>query len=213
MEEIREIKSMTVLSQILSIVFFPGFIPVYGLLILFYSPTVFAYELDVRYGDLKRIIFLLAFINMTVVPLAAMPLLKFRNIISSYSMNVRGERLIPLGIGCIMYVITSVIFYSFHVPELIKTFVLAATIASLLILLITTKFKISLHAAGMGSILATVMVLSLRMYVNLIYLWLPLILLAGMVMAARLYLKSHRPIQIYSGFLLGFITFWFVMMM
>lgn len=211
MTDFSEIKSLKLGSQILSVIFFPGFLPIYGLLIIFNAPTLFAYELAARYGGLKGVILLLAFINMTVVPVAIMPLLRYRGIISSYSMNNRTERIIPMAIGSLMYVITTIIFYSFQIPVIIKSFILASTIVSVLILFITIKWKISIHSAGLGSLLAIVMALSLRMYADLTAIWIPLIFLTGLVMAARMYLKSHKPSQTYAGFALGFLVVWFVM--
>lgn len=203
--------SLKLSSQILSVIFFPGFLPVYGLLIIFNAPTLFAYELAARYGSLKGIILLLAFVNMTVVPVALMPLLKYRNIISSYNMNTRSDRIVPMAIGSLMYLVTTIIFYSFQIPGIIKSFILATTILSILILVITLRWKISIHSAGLGSLLATVMALSVRMYANLAAIWIPLILISGLVMASRLYLNSHNPSQIYAGFALGFLTIWLVM--
>lgn len=211
MTKFSDIAALKLGSQIISVIFFPGFLPIYGLLIIFNAPTLFAYELAVRYGSLKGVILLLAFVNMTVVPVAIMPLLKYRNIISSYSMNVRSDRIVPMAVGSLMYLVTTIIFYSFHIPHIIQSFVLATTILSILILLITLKWKISIHSAGLGSLLAMVMALSVRMYANLAGLWIAIILITGLVMAARLYLKSHKPSQIYAGFALGFITMWLVM--
>ncbi len=211
MKNFSDNTSLKLSSQILSVIFFPGFLPVYGLLIIFNAPTLFAYELAARYGSLKGIILLLAFVNMTVVPVALMPLLKYRNIISSYNMNTRSDRIVPMAIGSLMYLVTTIIFYSFQIPGIIKSFILATTILSVLILVITFRWKISIHSAGLGSLLATVMALSVRMYANLAAIWIPLILISGLVMASRLYLNSHNPSQIYAGFALGFLTIWLVM--
>ncbi|MFO7851331.1 MAG: phosphatase PAP2 family protein [Bacteroidota bacterium] len=211
MTKFSDIEALKVGSQIISVIFFPGFLPIYGLLIIFNAPTLFAYELAVRYGSLKGVILLLAFVNMTVVPVAIMPLLRYRNIISSYSMNVRSDRIVPMAVGSLMYLVTTIIFYSFQIPDIIQSFVLATTILSILILLITLKWKISIHSAGLGSLLAMVMALSVRMQADLAALWIAIILISGLVMAARLYLKAHKPSQIYAGFALGFITMWLVM--
>jgi membrane-associated phospholipid phosphatase len=148
---------------------------------------------------------------MTVVPVAFMPLLKYRKVISSYSMNTRTDRIIPMAIGSLMYIITTIIFYSFQIPGIIKSFILASTIIALLILIITLKWKISIHSAGLGSLLAAVMALSIRTYSDLTRIWVILIIFSGLVMAARLYLNSHKPSQVYSGFALGFIIMWLTM--
>jgi len=208
MTGLKDIKPLKVSSQILSVIFFPGFLPIYGLLVIFNAPTLFAWELAVRYGSLKGIILLLAFVNMTVVPVAIMPLLKYKGIISSYTMNTRTDRIIPLAIGAVMYLATTIIYYSFQIPEIIRSFVLASTILALLITIITVKWKISVHSAGVGSLLATVMALSVRMFADLTVLWIIILLLSGMVMSARLYLNSHKPTQVYAGFSLGFTVIW-----
>lgn len=201
-------KNIDLLSTVLSLIFHPVFIPVYGLLIIFYSPT-FMVHLP---AQLKRIMFLLAAINMTVIPLAMMPLLKYRNIISSYHMDARSERIFPLALASMMYIVTTIIFYSYQIPLIIKSFMLAAAITSVMILLTTFFWKISVHAAGMGALLATAVVLSLRMRTDLSVVLIPLLLISGMVISARLYLSSHRPAQVYTGFLLAFVTVFLVMM-
>jgi hypothetical protein len=208
MEERKSVKLSTRFSRILSVLFHPVFMPVYGLMIIFFAPT-FMVHLPV---SMKRIIFLLAAINLTVVPLALMPLFKYRNIISSYHMDKRSEQIVPLAIGTMMYIVTTVIFYSYQIPVMIKSFMLAATVTSALILIITFRWKISIHSVGMGALLASVIVLSLRMRTNLIVIWVPLLLLSGLVMTVRLYLESHKPAHVYSGFLLGFLTVFIVMM-
>ena len=201
-------KTLEVISNIISIVFHPVFLPVYGLLIIFNAPT-FMVHLP---AELKRVIFLLATINMTVVPLAIMPFLKHRNVIKSYTMDSRQERIIPLSIGVMMYIVTCVIFYSYQIPQLIKSFTLAASVTSVIILLVTFRWKISAHGAGMGALLATVVVLSIKMMANLSVLWIPLLVLSGLVLSARMILKSHKPSQIYLGFITGFFPVFTVMM-
>jgi len=196
-------------SRIVSIIFHPAFLPAYGLLIIFMSPTMMMY---LPY-QMKRIIFLLASVNMIIIPLAVLPLLRFRNMISSYSVESRKERALPLGIGSLMYIITTFVLYSYQIPIIIKSFVLAASITLFTLLLITFRWKISLHSAGMGGLLATVIILSIRMNAGLMVIWLPGIFISSLVMSSRLYMNSHNPSQVYSGFAVGFITFFLVMML
>jgi len=203
MEEVNERSTPYLLSRLLSILFHPIFLPVYGLLIIFNAPT---FMVHLPY-NIKRVIFLLATVNMTVVPLAMMPLLRYRNLITSYSMESARERVFPLSLGVLLYTVTTVIFYSYQIPVLIKSFMLAASITSLLLLIITFWWKISIHSAGIGGLLATVMALSIRMGADLAVLWIVMILLSGIVMTSRLYLKVHTPPQVYWGFLAGFTTF------
>ena len=150
---------LRIISEVVSILFHPVFMPVYGLLIIFFAPTIFIYIP----GNVKRVIFMLVLINMTVVPLAMMPLFRYRNIISSYSLEGRQERVMPLALGLLMYILTTIIFFSYQIPVLIKTFMLAASVTAFIVLVITMMWKISIHSAGMGGLMATVIALSLRM--------------------------------------------------
>lgn len=195
------------LAQLLSVLFHPVFMPVYGLLLIFNAPT---FMVHLPY-NIKRVIFLLATVNMTVVPLAMMPLLRYRNLITSYNMENARERVIPMTLGVMMYTVTTIIFYSYQIPLLIKSFMLAASVTSFILLVITFRWKISIHSAGMGGLLATVMALSLRMGAGLTEIWLVLVFLSGLVMMSRLYLRGHNPMQVYTGFATGFITFIVIM--
>jgi len=207
MEEQKEKMTLNLLSQVISVVFHPVFLPVYGLLIIFNAPTFMVY---LPY-DIKRVIFLLATVNMTVVPLALIPLLRYRNLITSYSMESASERIIPLSLGVLLYTVTTVIFYSYQIPVLIKSFMLAASVTSLILLVITFWWKISIHSAGLGALLATVMSLSIRMEARLATLLIVMILLSGLVMTSRLYLRAHNPSQVYGGFVTGFAAFIIIM--
>lgn len=208
MEESNKGSVFRTAANILSVVAHPAFLPVYGLLIIFNAPT-FMVHLP---ASLKRIIFMLATINMTVVPIAFLPLLKYRNVISSYQMDSRKERIIPLAMGTMMYVVTTIIFFSYEIPQLIKLFMMASSVLSFLLLVITFRWKISIHAAGMGALLASVLVLSLRMMADLAPILIGLLILSGVLLSSRLFLKAHKPAQVYLGFLLGFLSMFIVMM-
>jgi hypothetical protein len=199
---------LRIISEVVSILFHPVFMPVYGLLIIFFAPTIFIYIP----GNVKRVIFMLVLINMTVVPLAMMPLFRYRNIISSYSLEGRQERVMPLALGLLMYILTTIIFFSYQIPVLIKTFMLAASVTAFIVLVITMMWKISIHSAGMGGLMATVIALSLRMGTPLTAYLAALIAISGVVLTARLYLGAHRPLQVYLGFMAGFLPFIIIML-
>lgn len=207
MEEVQGRLTLSYLSRVLSVILHPVFMPLYGLLLIFNAPT---FLVHLPY-NIKRVIFLLAMVNMTVVPIAMLPLLRYRNLISTYSMESSRERVFPLTLGVLLYAVTTVIFYSYQIPVLIKSFMLAATVTSLILLVTTFWWKISIHSAGLGGLLATVMALSIRMGANLELLWIGLMLISALVMMSRLYLRVHSPAQVYTGFLAGFVTFLIIM--
>jgi len=71
--------------------------------------------------------------------------------------------------------------------------------------IITTRFKISIHAAALSGMLGVLMALELTLAE--LDLFIPIILnivALGTAMTARLALNAHTPKQVLYGFLLGF---------
>ena len=61
---------------------------------------------------------------------------------------------------------------------------------------------------GIGGLLALAFILSFKLMVNIQIVIMLLILISGVIGTARMVLKAHNSIQIYTGFLLGFGTIW-----
>lgn len=191
--------SVDIIAKIISAVLHPLFIPVYGLLIIFSAPTLFGYlPLEV-----KKILILVVLINNVLLPVSLLPWFRYRNIISSWTMIERKERVLPLFTTTLFYSITVYILMKFHIPLFIKSFILVATLLSVALTIINFWHKISIHSTGAGALLSLVIVLSIKMQVPLTWFLTASLLSAGLVMTARLWLNSHKPSEVWSGFLLG----------
>lgn len=188
------------LAKIVSALFHPVLMPLYGLGILLSAPTFLKY----LPADARMILFLVVLINNVLIPLALLPFLRYRNIISSYNIDERKERIIPLLTASILYCTTSFIIFRFQIPFFLKSFIFATTVVAIIISMINFWWKISIHAAGAGALLATVLALSIKMRTPLTWYLLTVILASGLVLSARLRLNSHNPSQVWVGFLTGF---------
>ena len=188
------------LAKIVSVVFHPLFMPLYGLAILLSAPTFLKY----LPADAKRILYLIVLINNVFIPLALLPFMRYRNIISSYHIDDRKERIIPLLIASILYCTTSFIVFRIQIPFFLKSFIFATSVVAIIVSMINFWWKISIHAAGAGALTATVIALSLKMYTPLTWYLLTVILASGLVLSSRLRLNSHSPSQVWIGFLTGF---------
>ena len=188
------------LAKIVSVVFHPVFMPLYGLAVLMSAPTFLRY-LPV---EAKRIIFMVVVINNVFIPLSLLPFLRYRNIISSYHISDRKERIIPLLTASILYCTTSFIVFRFQVPFFLKSFIFATSVVAIVISMINLWWKISIHATGAGALTATVISLAFRMHTPLTLYLLAVILVSGVILSARLKLNSHNPAQVWTGFLTGF---------
>jgi len=187
------------LAKVISAIYHPLLMPVYGLLIIFSVPAIFGY----LPFSVKRVVFTIVLINNVLIPLSLMPYFRFRNIISSWSIDNRKERIIPLITTSFFYSVTVYITIKFHIPSFIKSFILASAFLAIAVTIINFWWKISIHATGIGALTALVLVLSIRMHTPLTWFMIVMILSAGLVMSSRLWLNSHTPREVWSGFILG----------
>ncbi len=189
------------LAKIITIVFHPLLMPLYGLLILFSAPTFLGYlPLPV-----KRILFIIVLVNNVLIPLTLLPFFRYRNVITSYRIEERSERIIPLLTASILYCTTSFIIFRFQVPFLIKSFFFATSILSVVVTFINFWWKISVHAVGAGALAAVVFVLSIKMYTPLTWYLAAVIIAGGLILSSRLRLNFHNPSQVWLGYLTGLV--------
>ena len=197
-----------ILAQIISVIFHPLLIPVYGMMILFSAPALFGY----LPFEVKKLLVLIVLINNILLPLSLLPYLRYKNIISSWSIGNRRERIIPLCITSLLYAVTSFIIYRFPIPVFLKTFIIAVFFLSLVITIINFWWKISIHSAGMGALTALVFIISFRMYSALGWYLILVITVSGLVLSSRLRLNFHNPRQVWLGYFAGFLGLTLFMM-
>lgn len=191
------------LAKIISVIFHPLFMPVYGMAIIFSAPTLFGY----LPFNVKKLLFLIVLINNVLLPFSLLPLFRYRNIISSWIIEDRKERIIPLLITTILYATTAFIIHRFPIPSFLKSFIYASFFISLLVTLENFWWKISIHSAGAGALISLVLFLSIKMHSHLTEYIFIVIIIAGLVLSSRLRLNYHNPQQVWFGFLTGFLGF------
>lgn len=187
------------LAQIISGIFHPLLIPFYGLLIIFKAPALYGY----LPSHVKKIMFFIVLVENILIPVMLITYLRFRNIITTWTMDSRKERIMPLVMTSFFYIFTVYLTYRFHIPVFIKSFIICLAVMAVAVTIVSLWYKISIHATGAGVLAALVMVLSLKMQSPLTWLMIIVILASGLVMSSRLWLGSHTPGEVWSGFLLG----------
>jgi len=187
-------------ARIISVVFHPLFMPVYGLLIIFSAPTLFGY----LPFQVKKLLLLIVMINNVILPFSLMPFFIHRNIISSWTVENRRERIIPLLLTTILYSVTSFIIFRLPIPLFLKTFVFSTFFISIIVTVINFWWKISLHSTAAGAIIALVLILSFKMFAPLTGYLVISVIAGGLILSSRLRLNYHNPLQVWMGFLAGF---------
>lgn len=110
----------------------------------------------------------------------------------------RTQRYIPMLVGVVTYSVGAVILYFINAPKIITLLMVAYAIVTFVMLLITFKWKISIHAVG---VIGPSMALSITFWPwgLLYFLWLP------PIFWARYVLRKHTPAQLIAGALAGFV--------
>jgi len=189
-------------TNVVTILFHPVFLPLYGLFLLFSIPELLVF----LPGSVRRIIYLLVLSNNVIMPLALLPLFRVKNMISSYRLETRAERIIPLLSTSLLYFITAFMVFRFQLPGVIKAFLFSASCVVFTTALVNFRWKVSVHSVGAGAMVATVLVLSFKLYSGHVWVIAAVFLISGLVMASRLYQSAHTPGHVYAGFFLGLVV-------
>ena len=187
-------------AHILSFLFHPLFVTFYGLLILFHSSLYISYLPP----SMKKWIYIIVGVNTAIVPLSITPIYLYRKIISSVQMESSNERIIPLIINAFLFYLTYYLLSRYNTPDVIRVYILAGAVCIFMAIIISWKWKISLHMIGIGALTGAVLSIAFRYRINLNLYFIVLIFISGLLGASRLQLNAHNPGQIYSGYLLGF---------
>jgi len=187
-------------ASVISYIFHPLIMPTLGLFLILNSGTY----LSLLDPAAKRaILFVMAF-GTFFFPLIMVPVLYYRNLVSSLQYATREERLIPQLIILVLYIITFIYFARLPLSRVIHAYVLSVTATLFLVLVLNLKFKICVHSAALGGLTGLIIAL-IFLYGTPMQGTLILSLLAGGITgSARLVMGANRSIEIYAGYLLGF---------
>ncbi len=189
-------------ARIISGLAHPMLMPLISVFVIFHSGTYLDYTPHV----LIRVIYLIVAISTILLPISILPLLKNQNLISDMGLEKRNERLIPLVITALFYGLGYYMLLKFPITRVIAHLQLAAIISILLVSLISLKWKISLHMAGIGGFIGMLIGFTFLFSSSLKFVFVIGILVSGLVAYARLKLNLHTPSQVYAGFVLGLLT-------
>ena len=122
--------------------------------------------------------------------------LKRRGLIDSADIIIREQRINPLAIAVVSYLIGFVLLKLMQAPNLVQGLMFCYATNTFLVLLITNWWKISIHTTAISGPLIALM----YQFGSLIFPFLILILLVG---ASRLILKRHTLSQVMAGAAIG----------
>jgi membrane-associated phospholipid phosphatase len=171
---------MLVVANLISLILHPFIIEIgtFLFLSLYYSKTI------------------LAVVFISVVPaflvLFSAIYLKKMGKLTDYNGKIRKERLHLISLGVIYHGLGFLLLQYFHAPKIIQGLMFCYSLNTAFVWIITTKWRISIHAIGLGG--------------PLVALWLsgmhyPIFMFSLMIIlcASRLLLKAHTLMQVVMG--------------
>jgi hypothetical protein len=151
----------------------------------------------------KMLILGIVSINTLVFPLVFIILLYKTGIISSYNLDKREDRPYPLIASAVLFYITYFLLNKLNIPSVYLLFMLGGALSAVVALIITYYYKISVHMMAIGGLTGALTGISIRLTMDIHWIIVLALVLAGLTGTARLILQAHKPHQVYTGFVAG----------
>lgn len=198
-------RRITLLSNIISWIFVPLMMPVYGILLIFNLSILSLATFQ------TKLLFTLVVLGVNFAfPMLMVIVLKKMGLIHDVGLNGRRERLIPYLISILCLAATGW-FLSFKgAPLWVSMFYAGGALAAFVNMIVNFRWKISAHAAGIAGIAAMLIQITKEGFpAPGMTFWITgTILLAGILCSARVWLGRHTLLQVLAGSAVGFLSVW-----
>ena len=190
----------TKIAKILSLLLHPVFIPILAAIIVFQLqiyPFIFFSQ------KASYVVIIVVSIFNVLTPLFFIYLFKKAGIISTYTMDDRRDRILPLFAYALMLYMSSVVFRQWDLPQLWHVIVLLIAMLTLFVLLVSLFSKVSFHLTGWGGLTGIILFLIYAYGLQLFVLLSAVVFCAGLAAWSRATLEKHKAGEIITGFIMG----------
>ncbi|MEM6642466.1 MAG: hypothetical protein AAF616_05775 [Bacteroidota bacterium] len=154
----------------------------------------------------KQQLLLLVFLLTGAMPALSIFMMKTFKLISDLELSNRRERTIPFAFILFYYILACYLFaVQLELNYLFNLVMISVTVLIFVLLLISTRFKISIHAAAIWSAVGYLTGMIFRLDLGVQNIYYLIVALAGLTVTSRLYLDYHTPKEVWTGSILGFL--------
>lgn len=190
------------LSRVISTVMSPLIMPLIAVMALLYGNTILGYIP----GRMKIYFTLVILLNTYVVPMLCIGLLHSMGIIKGLLLGERRDRVLPLMITALCYVLCAFMVRGMLGGYLLGKFLFAGAACITLAFMVTFYWKISIHMLASGGTLAMLLLIDISGIADFFPAVVAMIAGCGALASARMYLGAHTPAQVAAGFTGGFLV-------
>ena len=196
-------------AQVISVLGHPLFMPLYAFGLLIYTNPY----INMMITETSKYFTLGILLVFTIIlPILTSVLFKLFGLIDSLYMKTAKERRWPFLLTLIWYYMCIQLLTRIYVPQSFLLLMIGATSIVGVALVITSRWKISIHMLGIGGVIGAIIGISQRFQFDHSILLIALILFAGLIGYSRLKTNSHNFRQVYAGFIVGIAVEWICVM-
>jgi hypothetical protein len=192
----------------ISALFHPVFVNLYGLAVLILFNPYLSLGLT---SNAKFFYIAFIFVTAGIVPIMAVLLMRLLGKVQSILLDVQDERNIPYLITASVYLFDYYFLSRMHTPSLLRAYILACACIVVAVVIINHFYKISVHGASLGALIAILLTIAPAPMFDLRYVVLLTFIFSGITLTARLFVHAHTLSQVISGWLLGFVVMYLIL--
>ena len=194
-------KNIILLSRAVSMVFTPFYLPLVGMIILFFFTYMSELNLGYRLSILGMV-----YLFTILLPTFLIRLYRKHQGWNLFELGKQERRMVPYSISILCYSACFYVMSVRNVASFMGRIVIAALVIQVLCAVINVWWKISTHTAAIGGVVGALMAFSVLFYFNPVW-WLCLVFfVAGLVGTSRMILLQHSLLQVVSGFGVGLVS-------
>jgi membrane-associated phospholipid phosphatase len=196
----RREKQMILAARIVSMLFTPFYLPIIGLIALFFFSYLSIFPLFY-----KLQVLIMTYLFTILLPTVMIHLYRRYQGWNLIELGQRERRMVPYIISIVCYFTCIYLMERLHMPHFIGSIIIAALLLQIVCAIINVWWKISTHTAAIGGVGGALFAFAEYLGFNPVW-WLCLVFfVAGLLGTSRMILRQHNLSQVVAGFWVGFI--------
>ena len=193
-------KQMILAARIVSMLFTPFYLPIIGLIALFFFSYLSIFPMLYKFQVL-----VMTYLFTILFPTVMIHLYRRYQGWNLIELGQRERRMVPYIISIVCYFTCIYLMERLHMPHFIGSIIIAALLVQIVCAIINVWWKISTHTAAIGGVGGALFAFAEYLGFNPVW-WLSLVFfVAGLLGTSRMILRQHNLSQVVAGFWVGFI--------
>ena len=190
---------MKKLALVLSVLFHPVFMTTFATLAMFHTGGEYPSLTESQ----KWLVIGFVALTTMLIPLSLTPLYIGLGIVRNVYMSTKRERVLPLLISSIAYVVAYYMVRRIFPDRLLLALLAVSAVLIATVAIVSYFWKLSAHMSAVGGVFATLLYTGVLWQINTSAWIVVIALIAGIVAWARMYVGSHSVAQLIAGLFLG----------